>query len=104
MKKAKLREREGKKENQWRRQWDQVRRCRSGERRCHSREQRRCRSESSGGAVLESSGGAVLESSGDDVHILLEHLRESGEELPQGAIQIRSPHSREGPFLHFQMG
>lgn len=26
-------EREGKKENQWRRQWDQVRRCRSGEQR-----------------------------------------------------------------------
>ena len=49
-------------------------------------------------------GGAVLESSGDDVHILLEHLRESGEELPQGAIQIRSLHSQEGPFLHFQMG
>ena len=49
-------------------------------------------------------GGAVLESSGDDVHILLEHLREYGEELPQGAVQIRSPHSREGPFLHFQMG
>ena len=49
-------------------------------------------------------GGAVLESSGDDVHILLKHLREFGEELPQGAIQIRSPHSREGPFLHFQMG
>ena len=38
-------------------------------------------------------GGAILESSGDDVHILLEHLYESGEELPQGAIQIRSPHS-----------
>ncbi|WKA06526.1 hypothetical protein VitviT2T_024422 [Vitis vinifera] len=26
--------------------------------------------------------GAVLESSGDDVHILLEHLCESSEELP----------------------
>ena len=49
-------------------------------------------------------GGAVLESNRNDVHIRLEHLRESGEELPQGAIQIRSPHSREGPFLYFQMG
>ena len=49
-------------------------------------------------------GGAILEGSGDDVHILLKHLHESGEELPQGAIQIRSPHSQEGPFLHFQMG
>ena len=27
-------------------------------------------------------GGAVLESNGDDVHILLEHLCESSEELP----------------------
>lgn len=30
-------------------------------------------------------------------------MRESGEELPQGAIQDGSTHSREGPFLRFQM-
>lgn len=31
-------------------------------------------------------------------------MRESGEELPQGAIQNGSTHSREGPFLRFQVG
>jgi hypothetical protein len=31
-------------------------------------------------------------------------MREYGEELPQGAFQDRSPHPREGPFLHLQVG
>lgn len=30
-------------------------------------------------------------------------MRESGEELPQGAIQNGRTHSREGPFLRFQV-
>ncbi|GAB2293085.1 hypothetical protein Dimus_027300 [Dionaea muscipula] len=35
--------------------------------------------------------GAFLESSGDDLCYILQHLCESGEELPQRALQVRSP-------------
>lgn len=35
--------------------------------------------------------GAVLEGSGDDIHHILKHMRESGQELPQGTLQGRIP-------------
>lgn len=42
--------------------------------------------------------GTILEVGGHDVHHILEHLCKHGEELLEGAVQVGSPNTGEGPF------
>lgn len=48
--------------------------------------------------------GALLESGGNDLHHILKHLRQSGQELSQGALQDRGSQPREGSLFRFQVG
>lgn len=45
-----------------------------------------------------------MESGGDDIHHVLKHMRQSGQELSQGALQGRSSQPREGSLFNFQVG
>ncbi|OEL38201.1 ATP synthase subunit epsilon, mitochondrial, partial [Dichanthelium oligosanthes] len=54
--------------------------------------------------VGDDGGGALLARGGDDLHRLLQHLHRAGEELPQGALQVRGHLLREGLLLRRQVG
>ena len=53
--------------------------------------------------VGDEGGGALLARGGDDLHRLLQHLRQAGARLPQGALQVRGRQPRAGPFLRRQV-